>query len=83
MHPSSVICAPYKVIKEFNSLAFFILSTPPVFISGCANAGKKKFSIAFIKYFSKFIRQMKGILFVDFLIQKSFLIHALDNDLSY
>ena len=37
-----------------------------------ANIGKK-FSIAFIKYFSKVIRQMKGILFIDFLIQKDFL----------
>ena len=44
---------------------------------------EKKFSIAFIKYFSKLIRQMKGILFIDFLIQMILLIHALDNDLSY
>ena len=36
------------------------------------NTGKK-FSIAFIKYFSKLIRQMKGILFMDFLIQNDFL----------
>ena len=34
---------------------------------------EKKFSIAFIKYFSKLIRQMKGILFIDFLIQNDFL----------
>ena len=34
---------------------------------------EKKFFIAFIKYFSKLIRQMKGILFIDFLIQKDFL----------
>ena len=44
---------------------------------------RKKFSIAFIKYFSKLIRQMKGILFIDFLIQKDFLNTALDSDLSY
>ena len=43
-----------------------------MFISGYANTGKK-FSIAFIKYFSKLIRQMKGILFIEFLIQKYFL----------
>ena len=49
-----------------------ILLTPRVFISGYANTGKK-FSIAFIKYFSKLIRQMKGILFIDFLILKDFL----------
>ena len=33
-------------------------ATPRVFILGYANTGKK-FSIAFIKYFSKLIRQMK------------------------
>ena len=49
-----------------------ILPTPLVVISGYANTGKK-FSIAFIKYFLKLIRQMKGILFIDFLIQKDFL----------
>ena len=48
-----------------------MLPTPRVVISGYANTGKK-FSIAFIKYFSKLIRQMKGILFIDFLIQKDF-----------
>ena len=32
-----------------------------------------EFSIAFIKYFSKLIPQMKGILFIDFLIQKDIL----------
>ena len=41
-------------------------------MSGYANTGKK-FSIVFIKYFSKLIRKMKGILFIDFLIQKDFL----------
>ena len=49
-----------------------ILPTPRVVISGYANTGKK-FSIAFIKYFSKLIRQMKGILFIDLLIQTDFL----------
>ena len=34
---------------------------------------EKKFSIAFIKYFSKLIRQMKGILFIDSLVRKHFL----------
>ena len=34
---------------------------------------EKKFSIGFRKYFSKLIWQMKGILFIDFLIQKDFL----------
>ena len=38
-------------------------------ISGYANTGNK-LSIAFVKYFSKLIRQMKGILFIDFLINK-------------
>ena len=49
-----------------------ILPTPLVFISGYANTGKK-FSNAFKKYFSKLIRQMKGVLFINFLIQKDFL----------
>ena len=34
---------------------------------------RKTFSIAFTKYFSKLIQQMKGILLIDFLIQKDFL----------
>ena len=34
---------------------------------------EKKFSIGFIKYFSKLIWQMKGILFINFSIQKDFL----------
>ena len=42
------------------------------FYAGYANTGKK-FSIAFIKYFSKLVRQMKGIWFINFLIQKDFL----------
>ena len=42
-----------------------------VYIRLCKH--RKKFSIAFIKYFPKLIRQLKGILFVDFLIQKEFL----------
>ena len=49
-----------------------MLPTPRVFISGYANTGRK-FSIAFIKYFLKLVRQMKGILFINFLIQKDFL----------
>ena len=40
--------------------------------SGYANTGKK-FSIAFIKYFSKLIRQMERNLFINLLIRKRFL----------
>ena len=34
---------------------------------------EKSFLLLFVKYLSKLIRQMKGILFIDFLIQKEFL----------
>ena len=41
-------------------------------MSGYANRGKK-FSIAFIKYFSILIRLRREILFINLLIQKDFL----------
>ena len=42
-----------------NCRVFISVCLSRVFISGYANTGKK-FSIAFTKYFSKLIRQMKG-----------------------